>query len=66
MTSFERDFLSFSVNIGDNIHYGQQKKVVLGDLIEDTLAALEKHGGEEAFINIKYLIPVYESHVLNN
>ena len=53
------------MNIGDDIHYGQQKRVVLGDAIDDTLAALEKHGGEEALINIKYLVPAYESHMLN-
>ena len=26
---------------------------------------LEMHGGEDAFINIKYMIPTYESCVLN-
>jgi len=26
---------------------------------------MESHGGEDAFINIKYMIPVYESCVLN-
>merc|ERR1712008_622890 len=36
----------------------------LGDLIEETLELLETHGGEDAFINIKYMIPLYESHVL--
>jgi hypothetical protein len=25
----------------------------------------ETHGGEDAFINIKYMIPTYESCVLN-
>jgi hypothetical protein len=36
----------------------------LGDLIEETLEIFEIHGGEDAFINIKYMIPVYESCVL--
>merc|ERR1712154_113006 len=31
-----------------------------GDLIEETLELLETHGGEDAFINIKYMIPLYE------
>ena len=30
---------------------------VVGDLIEETLELLETHGGEDAFINIKYMIP---------
>jgi hypothetical protein len=29
------------------------------------LQLLETHGGEDAFINIKYMIPTYESCVLN-
>jgi len=51
-------------NIGDRIDYSQQKKTNLGDLIEETLAIFEENGGEDAFINIKYMIPVYETHVL--
>jgi hypothetical protein len=51
-------------NIGDAIDYGQQKQKNLGDLIQQTLELLEVHGGEDAFINIKYMIPVYESCVL--
>ena len=37
----------------------------LGDLIVETLEMFEIHGGEDAFINIKYMIPTYESCVLN-
>lgn len=33
--------------------YHQQKRENLGDLIQETLEALEVHGGEDAFINIK-------------
>jgi len=51
-------------NIGDAIDYGQQKKSNIADLIEDTLELFEIHGGEDAFINIKYMIPTYESKVL--
>ena len=36
-----------------------------GDLIHETLELLEMHGGEDAFINIKYLIPTYESCVVD-
>ena len=50
---------------GDGIDYAQQKRMTLGDLIVETLEMFETHGGEDAFINIKYMIPTYESCVLN-
>lgn len=53
------------VNSGDGIDYGQQKRENLGDLIQETLEAFERHGGEDAFINIKYMVPTYESCMLN-
>jgi hypothetical protein len=51
-------------NIGDKIDYAQRKKLSVGDLVNETLEMLEQHGGEDAFINIKYMIPVYESTVM--
>lgn len=57
-------FKTNNQNIGDKIDYSQRKKVNLGDLIEETLQLLETYGGEDAFINIKYMIPTYESAVL--
>jgi len=51
-------------NIGDMIDYGQQKRGTVGDLVEETLEILEVNGGEDAFINIKYMIPTYESKVI--
>jgi len=51
-------------NIGDQMDYSQRKRLNLGDLIAETLQIFEVHGGEDAFINIKYMIPVYESCVL--
>jgi hypothetical protein len=39
--------------LGDGIEYGQQKRENIGDLINETLEAFERHGGEDAFINIK-------------
>jgi len=36
----------------------------LGELIDETLEIFETHGGEDAFINIKYMIPTYESCML--
>jgi len=53
-----------NVNIGDRIDYSQQKRANVGDLIDETLELFEIHGGEDAFINIKYMIPTYESKVL--
>jgi hypothetical protein len=56
-------FKGKNANIGDNIDYAQRKRMNLGDLIQETLEIFEQHGGEDAFINIKYMIPVYESTV---
>jgi hypothetical protein len=47
--------------MSDHIEYGQRKKTNLGDLISETLETMERHGGPDAFINIKYMIPTYES-----
>jgi len=52
-------------NIGDSIDYGQRKQTNIGDLIQQTLELFEQHGGDDAFINIKYMVPTYESCVLN-
>eukprot|EP00759_Apiculatamorpha_spiralis_P035275 PhF_6_TR36155/c1_g1_i2/m.52576 len=58
-------FKTKNKNIGDSIDYSQRKRHNLGELIEETLQLFEVHGGEDAFINIKYMIPTYESCVLN-
>jgi len=58
-------FKQRNLNTGDQIDYSQRKRGNLGDLIGETLQLLEIHGGEDAFINIKYMIPTYESSVLN-
>ena len=46
--------------------YSQRKRECLGDLIQETLEIFEKNGGEDAFINIKYMIPTYESCVISS
>lgn len=56
--------VSGAVNLGDQIDYSQRKRENIGDLIDETLELMELHGGEDAFINIKYMIPTYESAVL--
>lgn len=58
-------FKNKNINVGDSIVYSQRKRQNIGDLIQETLELLEIHGGEDAFINIKYMIPTYESCVLN-
>ena len=57
-------FFSFLVNVGDSIDYHQRFHSNVGDLIHETLEVLEKRGGPDAFINIKYMIPTFESCVL--
>lgn len=52
-------------NLWDGIDYSQQRRENVGDLIQETLEILERYGGEDAFINIKYMIPTYESCMLN-
>jgi len=54
-------FINKSKNLGDGIDYAQRKGEDLGDLISDTLQLMETHGGEEALINIQYLVPTYQS-----
>lgn len=57
-------FKNKNLNQGDKMEYGQRKRLNVGDLIAETLEIMEVHGGEDAFINIKYMIPTYESCVL--
>jgi len=57
-------FRNMNNNSGDSIEYSQRKRLNIGDLIEETLQLLETHGGDDAFINIKYLVPVYTSACL--
>lgn len=54
-------FKSYTRNIGDAMDYSQRNNNDLGELIQKTLEMLEVKGGEDAFINIKYMIPTYES-----
>jgi len=58
-------FKNKNVNTGDGIDYSQRKRGNLGELVNETLEKLEITGGEDAFINIKYMVPTYESVVLS-
>jgi len=59
-------FKTKNVNLGDQIEYGQRKRENIGDLIHETLELFEQYGGVDAFINIKYMIPTYESCVIRD
>ena len=50
-----------NLDLGDKIDYHQRCEDNVGELIQQTLELFEKHGGEDAFINIKYMVPTYES-----
>uniref|UniRef100_A0A672J5I4 PARK2 co-regulated n=1 Tax=Salarias fasciatus TaxID=181472 RepID=A0A672J5I4_SALFA len=52
-------------NLGDAVDYSQRKREDIGDLIEETLQMFERYGGENAFLNIKYMVPTYQSCIRN-
>jgi len=54
-------FKAHTPSLGDSVDYGQRKRANIGELINETLELFETHGGEDAFINIKYMIPTFES-----
>jgi hypothetical protein len=51
----------FLESLGDSIDYGQQKNGNLPELCMQCLEEFELTGGSDAFINIKYLVPTYQS-----
>jgi parkin coregulated gene protein len=55
-------FKNHSFNLG-GVDLGQRTNGNLGELVVETLEMLERTGGEDAYINIKYMIPTYESCV---
>ena len=59
------NFYLFTVNYGEEIDYAQQRGESVPDLVQETLEVFEQYGGEDAFINIKYHVPTYESCVRN-
>lgn len=54
-------FVRQNANLGDAMDYKQHKDDNLGEIIMDTLEAFEQNGGTDAFINIKYHVPTFES-----
>uniref|UniRef100_A0A182T5J9 Uncharacterized protein n=1 Tax=Anopheles maculatus TaxID=74869 RepID=A0A182T5J9_9DIPT len=51
------------VNIGDRIDFRGGRRI--GDVVNATLELLEHCGGPDAYLNIKYMVPTYESCVYN-
>lgn len=56
-------FRNKNICIGDQIDYNRHGQI--GDVVDQTLQTLECHGGPDAYINIKYMVPTYESCVMN-
>ena len=54
-------YMARNKNLGDAIDYAQREATCLGELVAAALALLERTGGPDAFINIKYMVPTYES-----
>jgi len=54
-------FKNWRQNLGDSIDYSQKKNEDIGDLIRETLELIERKGGEDAYLAIKYAVPTYES-----
>ena len=48
-------------NLGDGIDYSQKKNEDIGDLIRETLELMERKGGDDAYLLIKFSVPTYES-----
>jgi len=46
---------------GDRMDYGQRHREDIGELVKETVEMMEISGGEDAFVNIKYMIPTYQS-----
>ncbi|RLN96144.1 hypothetical protein BBJ28_00018128 [Nothophytophthora sp. Chile5] len=54
-------FKSKRRNLGDAMDFRQKRAQDLGEVIVETLELLERTGGEDAYINIKYMVPTYET-----
>ena len=54
-------YKNINVNLYNGVDYNRKARI--GDVIEDTLRFLENCGGPNAFINIKYMVPTFESAV---
>lgn len=53
-------FKSRRRNLGDAMDFKQRSAKDVGEAVRETLELLERTGGEDAFVNIKYMVPTYE------
>ncbi|XP_075964189.1 parkin coregulated gene protein-like [Anarhichas minor] len=56
-----RIFKEKNTNTGEAIKTGKERKKNIGQLIGETLELFERHGGRDAFLKIKYMVPIYQS-----
>ena len=56
-------FMGSGKNLGDGIDYGQRFGSI-GDRITECLQTLERNGGPDALVNLKYVIATYESALI--
>ncbi|GET92992.1 hypothetical protein, conserved [Leishmania tarentolae] len=54
-------FMNRGKSKGDCKDHNQRNSNDLSSIINDTLYLLERYGGPDAYINIKYMVPTYES-----
>ena len=52
-------FAGKSISLGDKMDFSRTGHI--GELIQATLQKMEMGSGPDAYINIKYMIPLYES-----
>jgi hypothetical protein len=45
----------------DIMEYSQRQKINIGDLILEILECLGLNAGPEAFINVQYMVPAYQT-----
>jgi hypothetical protein len=57
-------FIYLLISCVSGIDFNQRRRLCLGDLISETLELMELTGGPDAFINIKYMVPSYESSLV--
>jgi len=58
-----RQYMERNVNLGDEFDTKALKNIRLADVIAETLEVMERSGGEDAFVNMKYMIPSFESAI---
>ncbi|KAF0687616.1 Aste57867_20599 [Aphanomyces stellatus] len=53
-------FKTNRLNLGDAIDFAQRKNQDMGELVRTVLEKMERVGGPDAYVNLKYMVPTYE------